>query len=134
VTFGPNVPFVRVDFVLMQQALTNLLLNAATHTPVNSSVQISAAREDGVVSLAVADDGPGLTLDVLPHIFDKFYRAPSTRTGGIGLGLSIVKGLVEAQGGTVQAENRTSGGAKFTIQLPAGEPPTIEPKYEQHDK
>ncbi len=134
VNIGPNIPLARIDFVLMQQALTNLLLNAAIHTPVNSSVQIMAAREDGVVALSIMDDGPGITSDVLPHIFEKFYRAPSARTGGIGLGLSIVKGLVEAQGGTVQAENRTSGGAKFTINLPAGEPPPMEQNHEQHDK
>jgi len=123
-----NVPLVRIDFVLMQQALTNLLLNAATHTPVGSAVQISAIREKETVALSVADDGAGLTSDVLPHIFDKFYRAPSAKTGGIGLGLSIVKGLVEAQGGTVQAENRAKGGAMFTIRLPATEPPVIDAK------
>jgi two-component system sensor histidine kinase KdpD len=128
VNIEQNVPLVRIDFVLVQQALTNLILNAATHTPAGSSVQISAIREKDTVALSVADDGTGITSDVLPHIFEKFYRAPSAKTGGIGLGLSIVKGLVEAQSGTVQAENRAKGGAIFTIRLPATEPPAIDAK------
>ncbi|MDB6057242.1 MAG: two-component system sensor histidine kinase KdpD [Verrucomicrobiales bacterium] len=125
VSIRDNVPLVRIDFVLMQQALTNLVLNAAAHTPAGTVVQISANREKDVVSLSVADNGPGIPNEVLPHIFEKFYRAPNAATGGIGLGLSIVKGVAEAQGGTVRAENRASGGALFTIQMEATEPPAI---------
>jgi two-component system sensor histidine kinase KdpD len=75
--------------------------------------------------LAVADRGPGLPPESLPLIFDKFYRAPSAPAGGTGLGLAIVKGFVEAQGGTIKAENRPGGGALFTIRLPLSKSPPI---------
>jgi signal transduction histidine kinase len=79
--------------------------------------------------VTVADNGPGIASDDLPHIFQKFYRAHAAPTGGVGLGLSIVKGLVEAQRASVRAENRPAGGALFTISLPAVEvPPVTEPK------
>jgi two-component system sensor histidine kinase KdpD len=120
-----GLPLVRMDFVLMEQALANLLLNAAVHTPPATAVQVNAAIEaDGLV-LTVADNGPGLPPEALPLIFDKFYRAPAAPTGGTGLGLAIVKGLVEAQGGRVKAENRPSGGAVFTIRLPLAKTPPI---------
>jgi two-component system sensor histidine kinase KdpD len=127
VTLGvaSGLPLVRMDFVLMEQALANLLLNAAVHTPPATAVQVNAAIEaDGLV-LTVADNGPGLPPEALPLIFDKFYRAPAAPTGGTGLGLAIVKGLVEAQGGRVKAENRPSGGAVFTIRLPLAKTPPI---------
>jgi two-component system sensor histidine kinase KdpD len=114
-----------MDFVLMQQALTNLLLNAAVHTPPGTAVTVRAAIESDVLLLSVSDDGPGLPADAVPHIFDKFYRAPSAPAGGTGLGLTIVKGFVEAQGGTVQAENKAGGGARFTIRLPVSKAPPV---------
>jgi two-component system sensor histidine kinase KdpD len=75
----------------------------------------------------VADNGPGLPAEALPHLFDKFYRAPGAAAGGSGLGLSIVKGFVDAHGGSVSAQNRPGGGAEFTVRLPLKEaPPTLE--------
>ena len=68
--------------------------------------------------LTVSDRGPGIPVESIPRVFDKFYRAPTAATGGTGLGLSLVKGFVEAQGGEVKAENRDGGGAVFTIKLP----------------
>ena len=125
-----ELPLVKMDFVLMEQALTNLLVNAALHTPAGTRVQIRAANENGELRLSVADNGPGIPTDVLPQLFDKFYRAPGAPAGGSGLGLSIVKGFVEAHGGNVTVENRTGGGAEFAIRLPLGQapPPTEEPK------
>jgi two-component system sensor histidine kinase KdpD len=120
---APGLPLVRMDFVLMQQALTNLLLNAAVHTPPGTAVQVNVAVDADTLALTVADNGPGLPPDALPLIFDKFYRAPAAPAGGTGLGLAIVKGFVEAQGGQVKAENRPSGGAKFTIRLPLAKAP-----------
>ena len=78
----------------------------------------------------MADNGPGIPAEVLPQLFDKFYRAPGAPAGGSGLGLSIVKGFVEAHGGHVSAANRAGGGAEFTIHLPLGQapPPPEEPK------
>jgi two-component system, OmpR family, sensor histidine kinase KdpD len=119
----PAIPLVRMDFVLMEQALINLLLNAAFHTPAGTPVQILTRVENDELALTVADHGHGIPPDSIPRIFDKFYRAPGAVTGGTGLGLSIVKGFVEAQGGRVQAANRPDGGAAFTLYLPIAEPP-----------
>jgi len=113
-----GLPLVLMDFVLMQQAVTNLLLNAVSHTPPGTSVQVLVGVQNDMLTLSVEDTGPGLPPDVLPFIFDKFYRAPSASPGGTGLGLAIVKGFVEAQGGMVQAANRPKGGAVFTVSLP----------------
>jgi two-component system sensor histidine kinase KdpD len=75
--------------------------------------------------LSVADRGPGLPPETLPHIFDKFYRAPSAPAGGTGLGLAIVKGFVEAQGGQVSVENVPTGGARFMVRMPIIKPPAV---------
>ncbi len=123
IKISPEMPLVRMDFVLMEQALTNLLLNAAFHTPAGTPVQVSAKVQHDELALMVADRGPGIPPEAVPKIFDKFYRAPGAVTGGTGLGLSIVKGFVEAQGGHVRAENQSDGGAAFTIFLPITEPP-----------
>jgi len=118
-----GIPLVRMDFVLMQQVLTNLVLNAVLHTPPGTRVQVRAGAAADTLVLTVADEGPGLPPDILPLIFDKFYRAPAAPAGGTGLGLAIVKGFVEAQGGRITAANRPGGGALFTIHLPQSEPP-----------
>lgn len=120
-----DLPLVRMDFVLMQQALTNLLLNAAVHTPTSTPVVIEARIDPGMLALSVSDKGPGLPPESLPFIFDKFYRAPCAPAGGTGLGLAIVKGFVEAQGGRVQAENPSGGGARFTIRMPLSKAPPV---------
>jgi two-component system, OmpR family, sensor histidine kinase KdpD len=125
VDIAPGLPLVRMDFVLMQQALTNLLLNAAVHTPAGTPVDVRAETENTTLLLAVADKGPGLPADVLPFIFEKFYRAPAAPAGGTGLGLAIVKGFVEAQGGRGQARNQPRGGAVFTVRMPLSKPPRV---------
>jgi two-component system sensor histidine kinase KdpD len=125
VTVPPALPLVRMDMVLMEQALTNLLLNAAVHTPAGTPVQVIAAAQEGELAITVADRGPGLAAEALPHVFEKFYRAPGSPAGGTGLGLPIVKGFVEAQGGRVQVANRAGGGAAFTMTLPLEEPPKV---------
>jgi len=111
-----------MDFELMLHALSNLLSNAAFHTPPGTEVQMQAKVRDGMLVLIVADNGPGIPPDSLDRVFEKFYRAPKARTGGTGIGLSLVKGFVEAQGGQVTAENRPTGGAVFTIRLPLAQP------------
>jgi two-component system sensor histidine kinase KdpD len=130
IELAPGLPLVQMDFVLMQQALMNLLLNAATHTPPGTEVVLGALARDKELVLTVSDHGPGILPKALPHLFDKFYRAPDARAGGSGLGLSIVKGFVEAHGGYVEAQNRPAGGAEFTIHLPLGETPP--PPAEHH--
>jgi two-component system sensor histidine kinase KdpD len=118
VDLAPGLPLVRIDYVLLQEALKNLLSNAAVHTPPGTPVVIKAGLRDQTLVLTVADRGPGIPAGSLPRIFDKFYRGPGAPTGGTGLGLSVVKGFVEALGGQVTAENRTGGGALFAIRIP----------------
>jgi two-component system sensor histidine kinase KdpD len=103
------------------RSLTNLLSNAAVHTPPGTEVELSVKADVGALILVVTDRGPGIPPQSLPHLFEKFYRAPTARTGGTGLGLSLVKGFVEAHGGHVEARNRPTGGAAFTIRLPLGD-------------
>jgi two-component system sensor histidine kinase KdpD len=113
-----DLPPVRVDLVLMEQVLVNLLHNAAVYTPKGVRVRVTARVEEPELVLSVADRGPGLPPADLKRVFEKFYRAPGSTPGGTGLGLSICRGLVEAHGGTISAENRPHGGARFTIRLP----------------
>jgi two-component system sensor histidine kinase KdpD len=113
----------------MQQALTNLLLNAAVHTPAGTPIWLQVRHDSGRLIFSVADGGPGLPPDLLPRIFEKFFRAPNAPAGGSGLGLAIVKGFVEAHGGEITAANRPGGGAVFTISLPqtAAAPGEVSP-------
>jgi two-component system sensor histidine kinase KdpD len=125
----PAAPLlVRLDFSLAQHALANLLLNAANHTPAGTPIEVQAQLANDNLALSVADRGPGIPPEWLPRIFDKFFRAPTAPTGGSGLGLTIVKGFVEAHGGTITATNRPGGGVMFTLNFPQPEkPPTVEP-------
>lgn len=124
VDIPPRLPIIRADFVFLQQALMNLLSNAAFHTPKGTPISLRVWTRDDRLFLSVADRGPGLAPESIARVFDKFYRGPGAPTGGTGLGLSLVKGFVEALGGSVSAENRAGGGAEFTISLPVV---TIDP-------
>jgi two-component system sensor histidine kinase KdpD len=118
VVLPPNLPIIRTDFVFLQQAVMNLLSNAALHTPPGTAVELRVWNSGEALFLAVADHGPGIEPQYMGRIFDKFYRAPEAPTGGTGLGLSLVKGFVEALGGKVAAENLSGGGMEFIITLP----------------
>lgn len=124
VEVAPDLPLVKIDYVLMEQVLVNLLHNAAMYTPPGTRVRVMAQAEGANLLIIVADRGPGLPAEASNRVFDKFYRAPGAASGGTGLGLSISKGLVEAHGGTITAENRANGGARFTIRLPLVTPPS----------
>ncbi len=115
-----NQPPVRADFALTEQALVNLLLNAAHHTPAGTSVSVNVGLEsDGQqVFFAVADRGPGFPPSAREHFFKKFVRGESARAGGLGLGLSIVQGFIAAQGGEVTIGDNPGGGARITLHLP----------------
>jgi two-component system sensor histidine kinase KdpD len=127
VEVAEKMPLARLDFTLLQQALSNLLLNAAVHTPAGTPVLLQARHEPAWLVLNVADNGPGLPPELLPRIFEKFFRAPNAPAGGSGLGLAIVKGFVEAQGGQISAANRPGGGAMFTLRIPQTELPPEMP-------
>jgi two-component system sensor histidine kinase KdpD len=112
-----DLPLISVDPVLMQQVLVNLLENAAKYTPPGTPIEISASRTDLALMLEVADSGPGIPAGSEVKIFEKFYRGPHTGIGGVGLGLPICKGIVEAHEGSLRAENRETGGAVFRVTL-----------------
>lgn len=124
----PDPLLARLDSSLVRHAFGNLLLNAATHTPAGTGIEVAVELVDGQLRFTVADRGPGIPDASLPRLFEKFYRGPEARPGGSGLGLTIVKGFIEAHGGTVTAANRPGGGASFSLCLPRPEPPpTLDP-------
>src|SRR6185436_4649050 len=126
-----DLPLFSGDAVLLEQVLVNLLENAAKYTPAGSEVEISARADERGMVVDVADRGPGLPAGEEARIFEKFVRGRQARGPGAGLGLAICRGIVEAHGGTLVAENRAGGGALFRITLPrVGEPPGAPPDLE----
>lgn len=115
-----NLPHISVDAGLLEQALGALLSNSAAYSSPNEPVEVSVARDGELIIFAVADRGPGLDPGEETKVFEKFYRGAGKPAGGLGLGLSIARQLVEAHGGTVVAQNRPAGGARFSIHLPLG--------------
>jgi two-component system sensor histidine kinase KdpD len=119
----PSVmPLVKIDFGLMEQVLHNLVLNATQHSPAGSRIRLKIFCDNGILTIQVMDRGPGFSSDEINSVFNKFYRGKEAKAGGTGLGLSIVKGFVEAHKGSIVAENRQNGGAKFTISIPSDIP------------
>jgi two-component system sensor histidine kinase KdpD len=116
---------VEVDYLQIDQVLTNLLENAVRYTPPRSPIEVSAHIEGDKAEISVADRGPGIPTSDLTRVFDKFYRVLHVQhTGqpaGSGLGLAVCKGLVEAHGGRIQAEPRDGGGLVMHVELPVGE-------------
>ncbi len=117
-----DLPPVPLDYVEIDQVLSNLIENAARHTPPGSSIVITARVERGDAVVEVADDGPGIAIDAMDRLFKPFLRSagrPGAR--GTGLGLAVARGLVEAHGGRIAVRNRPEGGALFVVTLPVGE-------------
>jgi len=121
INIAKNLPAISVDSRLIQQALGSLISNAVAHGKSEQPIEVSAARDDSMLLISVADHGPGLAPGEQNKVFEKFYRGPRTRPGGLGLGLSIARQLVEANGGQIVAQNQENGGARFSIRLPIGE-------------
>lgn len=124
VEIAPELPLVRCDQTLLDQALGNVLGNAVRHAGPNARIQLAAGRSGDHVTITITDDGPGIAAEMLPHVFEKFVRAAHGRADGgegAGLGLAITRGIVEAHGGTVRAESPAlplDHGARFVIELP----------------
>jgi two-component system sensor histidine kinase KdpD len=116
-----DLPPVQLDYLEIEQVLTNLIENAVRYTPSDSPIEISVHIEEDQMVISVADRGPGIPPADLERVFDKFYRVlgrTAERPTGSGLGLAVSKGLVEAHGGRIWAENREGGGAVFRFTLP----------------
>jgi two-component system phosphate regulon sensor histidine kinase PhoR len=117
----PDAEALHGDPAKLHDALRNLVANAITYSPEDTTILIDAARAGGSVELSVSDEGPGIPEEDLSRVFERFYRVDKSRArdpGGTGLGLAIVKHLIELHHGGVRAENRPEGGTRVTITLP----------------
>jgi two-component system phosphate regulon sensor histidine kinase PhoR len=116
----PDARHVDGDPAKLHDIIRNLVENAVNYSPEGSEVRLGAARDNGTYTITVADSGPGIPLEDLTRVFERFYRVDKSRSrpGGTGLGLAIVKHLVELHSGEAVAANRAEGGAVFTIKLP----------------
>ena len=122
-----SLSLVFVDPVLFEQVFVNLLENAVKHAPEGGPIEIRARRDAQSMQIEIADRGPGIAHGTEKRIFEKFVRGDSANTPGVGLGLAICRGIVEAHRGTIEVTNREGGGAVFHIVLPVeGEPPTMQ--------
>ena len=123
-----DLPLVNIDGILIEQVLANLLDNAVEYTPPGSAIEIVARADEKKFRVQVLDNGPGLPVGAEKRVFEKFFRAQTGGTRrGIGLGLAICRGIVEAHGGTVAASNRPDGGAVIEFAIPReGNPPDFD--------
>jgi len=119
VSIPDSMPLVKIDFGLVDQVLYNLLFNATQHAPVATDIELNVSYDQGCLNMQISDKGPGFPVDMLPNLYKKFFRVDGSKTGGLGLGLSIVKGFIEAHKGNVTVENCIDRGARFTIKIPS---------------
>jgi two-component system, OmpR family, sensor histidine kinase KdpD len=119
-----DLPPVELDYVEIDQVLSNLVENATKYVPAGKEIRIAARRSGDAIEVEVADRGSGLSHDMIRRLFEPFYRGDDARRSqkGSGLGLAVAKGLVEAHGGRIWAENRPGGGARFVFTLPVRDP------------
>lgn len=122
-----DLPPVDADADRITEALLNLLDNATRHAPEGGEITVSVTQAGVMAHISIANNGPGMTAEQRQRAFDRFYRADASRArgadGGSGLGLAIVKALIEAHGGSIQSDERPSGGARFTFTLPFARQP-----------
>jgi signal transduction histidine kinase len=102
----------------MMQVMSNLVGNAVKFTPQRGAIAIRSTVDDRSVTISVRDSGPGIPESERAHVFERYWKGPRSGALGLGLGLAIAKGIVEAHGGTIQVENVSGGGAVFTFTLP----------------
>ncbi|MCU0441800.1 MAG: PAS domain-containing sensor histidine kinase [Bacteroidia bacterium] len=124
-----ELPLFLVDSGLLQQAIYNIVHNAVLYTPPKSVIEIETTQTKKGLKITISDNGEGLSPEALAKVFDKFYRANQSKTGGSGLGLSIVKGFIEAHHGSIDVVQNSKGGLQFTIQIPS---PVMSVAYEQN--
>ncbi len=118
-SIAPGAEIVAADALRLEQALQNLAANALRHTPPRGRVELRADLDDAAIVLTVRDTGAGIPPEHLPSIFDRFYKVGASRGGGSGLGLSIVKAIVERHGGRITVASEPGRGTTFRIVLPA---------------
>jgi signal transduction histidine kinase len=126
---GPPIPL-ECDRERILQVLSNLIGNAIKFTPAGGTITVRVAQHDRQVDFAVSDDGPGVPADQLRHIFRRFSQPRGVVRSGTGIGLSIVKGLVEAHGGRVWVESTVGSGSTFSFALPSRARPRARASYE----
>jgi signal transduction histidine kinase len=119
VVVDPQPAVVAGDPARLRQLVMILVDNAIRHSPTDGRVGVAVRAEGTGASLVVEDDGPGIRPEDMPHVFERFYRAPGAPGGGTGLGLAIAKWIVDRHGGHIEVANRTEGGARFVVSLPA---------------
>lgn len=118
ININPNLPLFKTDKMMVEQIIYNLLNNACLYTRPGSAINISAINHADILQLIIEDNGDGFPEEEIENVFDKFYRLKYSKAGGTGLGLSIVKGFAEALKGNVSLENVSTGGSRFTIEIP----------------
>ena len=119
ININPAIPLFKLDKGMLEQVIYNLLNNATLYTAPECTIDIMAICHADVLQIIVEDNGRGFPEEEIRLVFDKFYRLKNSKTGGTGLGLSIVKGFTEALGGSVSLQNNSTGGARFTLNIPA---------------
>jgi len=126
-----DLPLVRIDALLIERVLVNLLENASKYTPPGSKMVLAAEVIADRLSVSVSDDGPGLAVGREEAVFQKFTRGErESATPGVGLGLAICRAIIESHDGTIIATHRPGGGARFTFTLPLGQPPAAADETE----
>ncbi len=120
VTVDAEPAVVTGDAARLRQLVVILVDNAIRHSPRDGRVSVLVGADGSVMTLTVEDEGPGIDAEALPHLFERFYRAPGAPGGGTGLGLAIASWIVDRHGGRITAGNRAEGGARFRVVLPAG--------------
>jgi two-component system sensor histidine kinase KdpD len=122
----PGLPLIHLDETLFVQVIVNLIDNSLKYSPDGSPIEIDASASQSEVILQVSDHGAGIPPAELESIFSKFHRLSSGADSGIGLGLAICRGIVEAHGGKITAGNRPEGGAVFTVSLPQNDTQKVD--------
>jgi two-component system, OmpR family, sensor histidine kinase KdpD len=118
VTLPPDLPLVKIDDLLMERVVINLLENAMKYTPPGTAIEISGGIRDRAILVTIADRGPGLPAGAEERVFEKFYQVAPGSARGAGLGLTICRSIIEAHGGRIWAANRPGGGAIFSFTIP----------------